>query len=72
MAKIVVAAVHAAQSGSGRLERDVAVAANRTAFYRPRHGLLTGARNPDYQKDLETVKQEQAKLEQERAEAAGK
>ena len=72
VAKIVVAAVHAAQSGSGRLERDVAVAANRTAFYRPRHGLLTGARNPDYQKDLETVKQEQAKLEQERAEAAGK
>ena len=70
--KIIVAAVHAAQSGSGRLERDVAVAANQTAFYRPRHGLLTGARHPNYEEDLKKAQIEQAKLEQERAEAEGK
>lgn len=68
--KIVVAAVHAASSGSGRLERDVAVAANRTAFYRPRHGLLTGARHPDYEEDLKRARTEQAELEEERAKAA--
>lgn len=68
--KIIVAAVHAAQSGSGRLERDVAVAANQTAFNQPRYGLLTGARHPNYEKDLEKVRQEQAKLEKERADAA--
>ena len=65
--KMIVAAVHAAQSGSGRLERDVAVAANQTAFYRPRHGLLTGARHPNYEDDLERAKIEQAKLEAKRA-----
>ena len=68
--KIVVAAVHAANSGSGRLERDVAINANRTAFYRPHHGLLTGARHPDYEEDLKRTTTEQAELEQERAEAA--
>ncbi len=68
---VIVAAVHAAESGSGRLERDVAVAANQTAFYLPRHGLLTGARHPQYQMDLEKTKQEQLKLEQKRAKAAG-
>lgn len=65
--KMIVAAVHAAQSGSGRLERDVAVAANQTAFYRPHHGLLTGARHPNYEDDLERAKIEQAKLEAKRA-----
>lgn len=70
--KVLVAAVHAARSGSGRLERDVAVAANRTAFYRPRHGLLTGARHPNYEEDLKATKIEQTKLERERAESAGK
>ncbi|MCH8253619.1 MAG: DUF799 family lipoprotein, partial [Planctomycetes bacterium] len=70
--KIAVAIVHAAQSGSGRIERDVAVRANRMAFYQPRHGLLTGARHPDYEKDLKETQNEQAKLEQERARAANK
>ncbi len=69
--KVVVAAVHAARSGSGRLERDVAVAANQTAFYRPRHGLLTGARHPSYEEDLKRTRIEQAKLEEKRAAKSG-
>lgn len=66
--KVLVAAIHAAQSGSGRLERDVATAANHTAFYRPRHGLLTGQRHPDYERELKKTRIEQAKLERARAE----
>lgn len=69
---VVVAAVHAAQSGSGQIERDVAVAANQTAFYQPNHGLLTGSRHPNYQKSLEIVRSEQVKLEEKRAKAARK
>lgn len=61
--KVLMAAVHAAQSGSGRVERDVAVAANRTAFYRPRHGILTGARHPNYENDLKKTIIQQAKLD---------
>lgn len=72
LGKVIVATVHAAQSGSGRLERDVAVTANRTAFFQPRHGLLIGVRHPDHQKALKKAKQEQRKLEEERAKAAGK
>lgn len=68
--KIVVAAIHAAQSGSGRLEREVAIAANQMAFYQPRHGLLVGERHPNYQKALERAKEKQSRLEQKRAIAA--
>lgn len=70
--KVIVAAAHAAQSGSGRIERDVAVAANQMAFYQPHHGLLTGARHPDYRNNLERARMTQANLEQRRAKAAGK
>lgn len=66
----IVAAVHAAESGSGRLERDVAFAANRTAFYAPRHGLLTGPRHPKFEEDLTIAKVKQAELEEDRAKAA--
>ena len=51
--KILVSAIHAAQSGSGRLERDVAAAANQTAINTPYHGMLTGHRHPRYEEDLE-------------------
>lgn len=64
---LVVATVHAAQSGSGRLERDVAAAANNTAFNTPHHGLLTGHRHPDYEKHLQRIVAQQEKLKRRRA-----
>jgi hypothetical protein len=64
---MLVSAVHAAESGSGRLERNVAAAANVTAINTPNHGLLTGPRHPRYVKDLEKTRQEQKKLEERRA-----
>ncbi len=66
----VYAAIHAARSGSGRLERDVATQANQAAFYQPRHGLLTGYRHPNFEDDLQDAKREQAKLEERKAMAA--
>jgi len=65
--KIVAAGIHAAESGSGRLERNVAAAANQTAINTPYHGMLTGARHPRYEEDLERAKLEQKKLEERRA-----
>ncbi len=67
---IVAAQVHAAQSTSGRLERDVAAAANQQAFYAPQHGLLTGPRHPAHEKELQKVRRNQEKLEQRRARSA--
>lgn len=69
---IIVSAVHAAQSGSGRLERDVAVNANGAALNEPRHGLLTGSRHPNYEKDLKVAVTRQAKLDEKRAKVARK
>lgn len=67
IAKVVAASVHAAQSSSGRMERDVAARANLAAFYAPRHGLLTGPRHPNHQKETASARREQDKLEQKRA-----
>jgi len=69
VSKVVTAAVHAAQSTSGRLERNVATAANQAAFYAPRHGLLTGPRHPNHQQETARATREQEKLEQQRARA---
>ena len=70
IAMAAVAAVHAAESTSGRLERDVAASANGEAFYARDHGLLLGPRHPDHEEELQRAWQEQHKLEQERSEAA--
>lgn len=63
---LVSAAVHAVESTSGRMEREVAIAANYAAFNSPTCGLLTGARHPDYERDLETAQRRQQMLERQR------
>jgi hypothetical protein len=69
---VIVAAVHAADSTTGRVERNVAAAANQAAFNTPRHGVLTGPRHPNYEKDLEITKERQQELEERRQEKAPK
>lgn len=69
---LIAAQIQAAQSGSGRLEREVAAQANVHAIYLPRQGLLTGARHPQYAKDLERTRRQQAKLEEHAARKAAR
>jgi len=68
---VVAATVQAAQSGSGRLERDVAAAANYAAFYLPHHGLIKGTRHPEHEKDLKRIRRQQERLDKHRAVAGG-
>jgi hypothetical protein len=70
VAKLVAAAVHAAQSSSGRIERNVAIAANQAVLYDPRHGLLTGPRHPKYEERLQIAKAEQEKFENKRCQTS--
>lgn len=51
----VAAAVHAAVSTSGEQERNVAIQANLAAFFNPNHGLLSGHRHPNFEKDQARV-----------------
>ncbi len=65
--KVVAAGVHAARSSSGRVEREVAVAANQTAFCAPQHGLLCGHRHPNHIKETELARRQQQKFEEKQA-----
>ncbi|MBK8913599.1 MAG: DUF799 family lipoprotein [Phycisphaerales bacterium] len=64
LGKITTATVHAIRSGGGRMERDVALAANQHALGFHAHGILTGHRHPEHIAHIEQVRMRQQKLEQ--------
>ncbi|MCC7147335.1 MAG: DUF799 family lipoprotein [Phycisphaeraceae bacterium] len=58
IAAVLAAGIHAvgAAASEGKYERDVAVTANFTTFNNLNHGLLRGARSPQYVTDQERIK----------------